>query len=176
MAVIPLCVAGGREMKIASVIGRNWFYALLPIWLLASVGFRATHPWDAQPQFGEVVTLFDWCVFIPMTFAICYRSMSRRALTLRLLALMCGGVWLAGKLVPADAQSLLRSMGGMRWVGLAVLLLFEIAAFVAMWRVIFGAKPDPRVLEEQGIQLIMAKLMIAEAKFWRWLWGRLTGK
>ncbi|MGC6398977.1 hypothetical protein ACNI3Q_00165 [Sphingomonas sp. FW199] len=163
-------------MKIASVISRNWFYALLPVWLLASMGFRVTHPWDAQPQLGEAVTLFDWCVFIPITFAICYRSMSRRALTLRLVALMCGGIWLAGKLVPVNAQNLLQDIGGMRWVGLSVLLLFEIAALVAMLRVVFGATPDPRVLQEQGIPPIIAKLMIAEAKFWRWLWGRLTGK
>jgi hypothetical protein len=64
----------------------------------------------------------------------------------------------------------------MRWVGLSALLLFEIAALVAMLRVVFGAAPDPRELEEQGIPLVLAKLMIAEAKFWRWLWARLAGK
>ena len=163
-------------MKIASVIGHNWFYALLPLWLLASFEFRSTHPWEAQPQLGEAITLFDWCIFVPVTFAICYRGMSRRALFLRVLALVCGGVWLAGKLVPADSQYLLQSIGTIRWVGLSVLLLFEMAAFVAILRVVFGATPDPRALEEQGIPPFVVKIMIAEAKFWRWLWGRLTGK
>lgn len=163
-------------MKIASVIGRNWFYALVPIWLLASLAFRATHQWDEQPQLGEAITLFDWCIFIPITFAICYRGMSGRALVLRCLALVCGGVWLAGKLVPVDAHNLLQSLGAMRWVGLSALLLFEMAAVVAMLRVVFGAAPDPRELEQQGIPPFLVKLMIAEAKFWRWLWGRLTGK
>lgn len=163
-------------MQIASVIGRNWFYALIPIWLLASLVFRATHQWDAERQLGEAIILFDWCVFIPVTFAICYRDMSGRALVLRCLALICGGIWLAGKLVPVEAQNLLRDLGGMRWVGLSALLLFEMAALVAMLRVVFGAAPDPRALEDQGIPPVVAKLMIAEAKFWRWVWVRLTGK
>ncbi|WP_239806856.1 hypothetical protein [Croceicoccus hydrothermalis] len=163
-------------MQIKSVISRNWFYALLPVCLLASWGFRTTHPWDAQPQLGEAVTLFDWVVFVPLTFAICYRSMSGRALTLRVLALVCGGIWLAGKLVPSDAQNLLLAISPMRWIGLSVLMLVEVVAFVAILGVVFGAKPDPRVLEEQGIPPIVAKLMIAEAKLWRWLWGCLTKK
>ncbi|GGC24155.1 hypothetical protein GCM10011371_09800 [Novosphingobium marinum] len=163
-------------MKVASAIGRNWFYALLPLWLIASLGFRSTHPWASQPQLGEAITLFDWCIFIPLTFAICYRGMSRRALFLRVLALICGGIWLAGKLVPADAQNLLQTMGAMRWLGLSVVLLFEVAAIVAMLRIVFGATPDPRALTDQGIPPIVARLMIAEAKFWRWLWACLTGK
>ena len=83
---------------------------------------------------------------------------------------------MAGKLVPSDAQNLLLVIAPMRWIGLSVLMLVEVVAFVAILRVVFGAKPDPRVLEEQGIPPIVANLMIAEAKFWRWLWGCLTGK
>ncbi len=163
-------------MNIAAAIRRNWFYALLPVWALATWGFNVIHPWDDQPRLGEIITLFDWCIFVPLTFALCYRDMSRRALVLRLLALMCGGIWLAGRIVPEGAQSLLLDWSGVRWAGLSVLLLFELAAFVAMLRILFGATPDPRALEEQGIPPVVAKLMIAEAKFWRWIWARLTGK
>lgn len=163
-------------MNIAAVASRNWFYLLLPIWALATWDFQSAHPWDVQPGLGEAITLFDWCVFVPATFAICYRNMSRRALALRVLAMMCGGIWLAGKIVPPDAQTLLQDWGGVRWVGLSVLLLFEVAAVAAMLRIVFGAAPDPRALEQQGIPPLVAKLMIAEANFWRWIWTRLTGK
>ena len=163
-------------MNIAKIATRHWFYLLLPIWLAASWAFRSSHPWDVQPAFGEAITLIDWCIFVPVTFAICYRSMTRRALVMRILALVCGGIWLAGKIVPPEAQTLLQNWGSIRWLGLSILLLFEVGAIIAMLRIVFGAAPDQHVLERQGIPPFLAKIMIAEAKFWKWLWSRLTGK
>lgn len=154
---------------------RNWFYALLPVWALASWGLWVTHSWNEQPLLGEAIVLFDWCLFVPATFALCYRGMPPRALALRLTGLACGGIWLAGQIVPAESQFILLGLSGVRWLGLSVLLLFEMAAIAAMARIVFGQSPDPRRLERQGIPPLVAKAMIAEARFWRWVWARLTG-
>jgi hypothetical protein len=165
-----------QNMNIASATCRNWFYLLLPIWALASWRLRSSHPWGAEPALGEAIALFDWCVFVPATFAICYRGMPSRALALRVLALVCSGIWVAGKIVPHDAQNLLQETGGIRLAGLSIMVLFEVAATAAMLRVVFGAVPDQRALEQQGLPPLIAKLMIAEARFWRWVWTRLSGK
>lgn len=163
-------------MNAGAIATRHWFYLLLPIWLAAAWQFRSSHPWITQPALGEAITLFDWCVFVPATFAICYRAMPRRALAIRILSLMCGGLWLSGRLVPADAQAILHDWGGIRWIGLALLVLLEVAATAAMLRVVFGATPDEAALHRQGIPPLVARLMIAEARFWRRLWAWLTGR
>jgi hypothetical protein len=44
---------------------------------------------------------------------------------------------------------------------------------IAVLRVLFGADPDPKELERQGMPPLLARLMLAEARFWRWVWSRL---
>jgi hypothetical protein len=163
-------------VNIGTIASRHWFYLLIPIWVASSWSLRSSYTWDVQPNVGEAIVLFDWCIFVPATFAVCYRTMTPSSLALRVLALMCGGIWVAGKMVPPDAQMLLRDWSSIRWLGLSIVLLFEVAAMAAMLRIVFGEAPDPRALEQQGIPPFVAKLMIAEAKFWRWLWARLAGK
>ncbi len=161
---------------IARAARKHWFYAVLPILLGAALNFRATHPWADQPRFGEAATLFDWCLFVPFLYAICYRKMPRRALAMRTLALVCGGIWIAGKIVPDPAETILAQWGWLRAIGIGVLVLAEGAALIAVLRVAFGSSPDPAELERQGIPPLLVKLMLAEARFWRWVWSRLQGK
>jgi hypothetical protein len=150
----------------------HWFYAILPIALGAALNFRATHSWADQPQFGEAATLFDWCLFVPLLYAICYRRMPRRALAVRTLALVCGGIWIAGKIVPDRAETILAQWGWLRGVGITVLVLAEGATLIAVLRVAFGPAPDPAELERRGMPPLIVKLMLAEARFWRWIWAR----
>lgn len=163
-------------MNTAAIIKRNWFYAMLPMWALAAWGFKSTFPWDKQPRIGELIALFDWCVFLPITFAICYWNWSRRALILRLVALICGGIWIGSKIVPEGAQYLLVEAGGVRSAGLAIVLMFELAALATIIRVVLGGAPNAHLLEQKGVPPFVARLMIAEAKFWRWIWARITAK
>ena len=148
---------------------------MLHIWALAAWSFKSTFPWEKQPRIGELITAFDWCIFIPITFVSCYWNWSKRALALRLLALVCSGIWIGDKIVPESAQYLLVQSGAARSTGLLVVLLFELAAFATILRVILGATPDAHLLEQKGIPPLVARLMIAEAKFWRWIWARMTG-
>ncbi|UUL81917.1 hypothetical protein [Sphingomonas qomolangmaensis] len=102
--------------------------------------------------------------------------MPRRALLIRLLALVCGGIWIAGLVVPASAQTILPQLGWLRMIGIAVLVVAEAFVIIAALRVVFGADPDAQQLERQGIPPLLARLMLAEARFWRWLWSRLRGR
>lgn len=155
---------------------RHWFYLLLPLLLAIAFGFRATHPWAESPVIGEATALFDWCLFVPCLYAICYRDMPRRALAIRVLGLVCAGIWIAGLIVPVSAQTMLAQWGWLRGVGIAVLVAVEGWALVAVLRVIFSADADTKQLERQGIPPLLAQLMLAEARFWRWLWRRLRGR
>lgn len=155
---------------------RHWFYLLLPLLLAAAIGFRTTHPWAEQPGFGEAVTVLDWCIVLPLLFALCYGHLPWRVLALRTLAVACGGFWIAGQIVPAEAQGLLQDWRGLRWLGLGVLLAFEAAAVVAVLRIAFAATPDPQALQKHGIPPLVARLMLAEARFWRWVWAKLHGR
>lgn len=158
------------------VAQRHWFYLVLPALLGAALNFRAAHPWGDQPTFGEAVTLFDWCLFVPFLYVICYRDLPRRALVVRAVALMCGGIWVAGKIVPDSAEAILTRWGWLRAVGMVLLVLAEGAALIAAVRIAFGSAPDPRELENKGMPPLLVKLMLAEARFWRWVWARLLGK
>ena len=155
---------------------QNWFYLLLPLWLTAALAFRATYPWADQAALGEAATVFDWCLFMPALYALCYRRLPRRALLLRTIGIACGGLWLAGRIVPDPAEMILKDWGWLRHAGIAVVALFEGLAMIAVLRILFGAAPDPAKLERQGVPPVIARAMLAEARFWRWVWARLRGQ
>ena len=155
---------------------QNWFYLLLPLWLAAALGSRTALPWTKQPQLAEAATLFDWCLFMPALFAFCYRDMPSRVLVIRTLAIACGGLWFAGKIVPYSAQTILHDYGWLREFGLGVLAIFEILAAGAVLRVLSGSAPDPSDLEKHGVPPLLISLILAEARFWRWIWGCLRGR
>jgi len=159
--------------KALNVAQRHWFYLVLPFLLTASLTFRTSYPWEVEPKLGEAATIFDWCVFVPLIYVACYRNMPRRALALRTLAMICGGIWIAAKIVPDQSETILRELGWVRGLGIAVLAVFEGMAFVAAMRIVFGGEPDAVALERQGVPLLLVKLMLAEARFWRWAWMKL---
>jgi hypothetical protein len=162
--------------SISSLSRRHWFYIALPICLLVSLQFQRTFSWAADPAFGEAVTLFDWCIFLPALFALCYRDMPIKALAIRMLALACGGFWVAGMIVPDTSEEILREWSWLRGAGLAVVVVFEIAALVVIVRMAFGGTANAADLERQGMPPFIAKLMLAEARFWRWVWNKLHGR
>ena len=162
-------------MNIKTTVTQHWFYCLLPLWLAAAWAFRSDFPWQTDPGLGEAITLIDWCVLVPTMFVICYWGMSPKALALRVLALICGGIWLAGKIVPVGSQIILQEWSGVRWIGLTILALFELGVLVATLRIVYGSPPDPQALEEQGIPPFIARLIIAEARFWRRVCNLLRG-
>ncbi len=169
---------GGRAVRFSVMrpLRTHWFYTALPLLIVSTIGFRETHPWREQPLVGEAVLLFDWCVLVLALFLICYRDLPGRALALRCLALVCGGIWFVGLMVPDAAEAMLASLGWARLIGIALLGIVEGVAMVAVVRALFGKTPEVAALERSGIPPVVIRFMLAEVRFWRWLWARLTGR
>ena len=147
----------------------NWFLLALPCLLAVSFLFVRS-PSSAGPI--EAVTLFDWCVSVPLLYFRCYRrSLPLRQMALRLVALGCGGLWLASRLVPSEAQDILPHLGWLRTAGLIVLGLIELKLLVLATRMAFSGKADAaRLAASTGTPPLLAKLMLAEARFWQAVW------
>ena len=163
-----------EQLRVATWLRQHWFYVLVPLWAAAAVNFHFVHSWQEQPRLGEVVALFDWCLFVPALYVLCYRKQrAARAVAVRVLALVCAGIWTAGAMVPDGAETLLRDWGWLRRIGIAAVALVEVAAVVAMLRIVFSKTPNTQALIDSGIPPLVARMMLAEARFWRWLFSRL---
>ena len=170
-------MSGSTIPPLATFARRQWFWLLMPLWLLASHTLRGSIDWRTEGRTGEVTMLFDWCVFLPALYAASlWRTLPLRAVLLRALGLSCAGLWVAGLLVPDAAEHLLARLGPLRWLGVAVALLVEGALFAATLRLLFSGRADAPALERLGAPPLLARLMLLEARFWRWLWTRLRGR
>jgi hypothetical protein len=165
------------SMKRLIHLGKDhWFYGLVGPIFGGAYLLHTQFNWGAHPAYGERLALLLWCLITPLLFAICYRAMPRRALLVRLTSLLCGGAWLAGATVPDQAEQFLKDWEWLRYLGLGLILVVEGLALIAVLRILFGGKEDEAELTKQGIPPLVAKMMLAELRFWRWLWSRLTGK
>ena len=156
----------------------NWFVLALP--LLAAVSYLLTRTtvWREDGLIVEAVTLFDWCVTVPLLYALCYgRTQKATRLAVRMLALACLGVWIAARLVPSVEQVLLAELGWARAAGLAVLVLLELRLMFAVIRLAFsGTATAEQIAERSGAPRFIARLLLLEARFWRALWRLLRGR
>lgn len=149
----------------------HWFaMAVLPLLLLE---------WLVMRRFGmemgpvaESIALFDLCIFMPLLYFLCYgRSLPLKQLVLRMLGLVCLGVYLASYIVPAALQQILPQLEPVRMAGLAVLMLVELRLLILATRVVW--KKGANVAEVQaasGAPAWIAKLMLVEARFWQAVW------
>lgn len=155
----------------------NWFLVLVPILLLVSYLFNRSFNWTGRGVEAEAVTVFDWCVSVPFLYYLCYRkTLPVRQMLVRLAALACLGVWIAGRMVPEASQVVLPELGWARWVGLAVLALIELRLLVAVLRLAFSGSAQTQDLEKEGVPPLLARLMLLEARFWRALWRMIRGR
>jgi hypothetical protein len=149
----------------------NWFWPLA-IMLSAFAAFIARTTPVGALEGWEVAVVFDVLVTIPVLFALCYRAkLTRNNLIIRVVALQCLGIWLATKIVPVEAQSLLPQLSWLRYLGLAVLVVIELRVIVAMFRIIFKPGTGTAELENLGMPASLAKLALLEARFWRWVFS-----
>lgn len=153
-------------------IRANWFWPVFAglfglVWAIAK-----SHPDTVTQQF-ELAVLFDIFVTVPALYFLCYRrQLSTPAMFLRIVGLQCFGIWLATNIVAPDKQSALAQLSWLRNLGLAVLVAFEVWLAVKLARIVFRQETRVADLEREGVPLIIAKLMLLEARFWRWVFSR----
>ena len=80
-------------------------------------------------------------------------------------------------LVPAEAQRWIDDLGALRLAGLFILALIELWVLVEIVKILFGREPSvERVVARSGAPAWVARLMLLEARFWKWVWRRLRGR
>ena len=156
---------------------RNWFLPVLALLLAIEWGFVRATVWGAGDRMAEGPVLVDLCLFVPLLHYLCYRRrLARRALLIRTAGLVFLGFYFASHLVPAEGQALIPALGWARLLGLAVLALIELWVLVAIVKLVFGGKANAaEVSATSGAPLWVARLMLVEARFWKWLWRLLSG-
>ena len=151
----------------------NWFYPVTLV-LFVMVWALITMAGDmAQPTLGfhfETALLADVFLTLPALYWLCFRNRSGKAkMLLGLIAVVCSGLWLAGKLVPLSEQSILPQLTWLRYVGFAIIVGFEIRLAAIALKLLFESQTKVADLEAEGVPPIVAKLMLMEARFWRWM-------
>ncbi len=155
----------------------NWFLLAAPFLLLISFLFTRSADWETSGAAAEAVTLFDWCVSIPLLYFLCYRKrVPAKQMLLRLVGLACLGVWIAARLVPDSSEHLLPQLGWARTAGLAVLVLIELRLLIAVLKIAFSGRGSSEELVKMGAPPLVAKLMLLEAAFWRAVWRLIRGR
>ena len=155
---------------------RNWFLPLLAPLLAIELAFARTTDWPRE-GFAEAVILFDLCLFIPALCVICYRGkLALRPLLIRTAALALTGLYIASKLVPADAQRLLAGLAWVRPAGWVVIALFEVWVVVLTVKLVFGGASTDEIAAQSGVPPWVARLMQLEARFWKAVWRLLSGR
>lgn len=167
-----------RTLGLAPLIQRHWFLLLLPLLASALFGFAASIDWQRDGRVAEMVMLFDVCVSLPLLYFLCYRgTLTRKQMTLRLIGLTCLGIWFATWLVPEASQSLLPRLGWLRTAGIALLVFVELRLVVGAIKMAFSGKASAdQLARASGAPPWIAKLMLLEARFWRWVWRRISGR
>jgi hypothetical protein len=159
-------------MILAKPMRQHWFLVLLPLLLLIEYGFAQSTDWSTDGV-AEAAILIDLCLFIPVLHFLCYRrKLAPRALLIRTTALFLAGIYIASQLVPAEGQMLLESLSPLRPIGLVVLALIEMKVLIELVKLAFSGHASAEELSARsGAPEWVAKLMLLEARFWKWLWS-----
>lgn len=151
-------------------VRRHWFVPLLVVLLAIETAFARTTNWS-QDGPAELVILFDLCLFIPILYVLCYRRrLERKPLLIRAAALALAGIYIASKLVPADAQVVLTELVWARYAGLAVIALIELWVVVLTVKLVYGGAATEEIVRRSGAPPWIARLLQLEARFWKAVW------
>lgn len=155
---------------------RHWFVPSLVVLLLIETAFARATNWS-RDGFAELVILFDLCLFIPLLYVLCYRHrLARKPLLIRTAALALAGIYIASKLVPANAQVVLGELVWARYAGLAVLALIELWVIVLTVKLVYGGATTAEIADGSAAPLWIARLLQLEARFWKAVWRFLSGR
>lgn len=165
-----------RVDRLTNWTRRNWFLPVLVLLLAIEWAFARAAPWG-RDGLAEAAILFDLCLFVPALHYLCYRrSLKRKPLLLRTAALAFLGIYIASHLIPPEAQRLVAALGWARLVGLAVMVAFELWLVVTAVKLAYGGGATAaEVSAKSGAPPWIARIMVAEARFWKWLWRLIRG-
>ncbi len=154
-----------------------WFYAVLALALFAAWQVSLTPESLADPITTERVFLFDFALFLPALYFVYLRSrVSLKAAILRALGLGAAGIAFAAWLMPEGTGEILPFLSWLRWTALPLIIVLELAAFVALMRYAYGSNPQEEELVRHGMPPLIAKLLLMETRFWKRVFRFLGGR
>ena len=151
----------------------NWFIPVVAT--LFAFSWMVLRSSNLEQSGGiETAVVFDAVVTIPCLFWLCYRGqMPVKAMAIRVIGLQCFGLLTASWFIPPEQQWLLPNLAPFRWIGMALLAVFEAKLAFFTIGAVFKAGTRPVHLTAQGVPEPIAKILLFEAKFWRWVWSKL---
>ena len=156
---------------IAEKLKQNWFWPVA-IMLWAAVSFLVRQMPQHIPANYEYAVLADVFLTMPLLLWLCYRSqLTTKAVLLRVVGVVSLGIWLASQMLQPEHQTILPLLGSLRNIGLGVAIAIELWLLVSILKIVFKKETTSQVLVDQGVPEFMAKLMLLEARFWRWVFG-----
>ena len=154
-----------------------WFCWLLPFCLAGAWQLSLTPESLADPITTERVFLFDFALFLPLLYFFYLRSrVTLKAALLRAVALGAAGISYAAWLMPEGTGDVLPFLSWLRWTVLPLVIVIELAAFLAVMRYVYGSDPHEDTLIQQGMPPLIVKLLLIEARFWKRVFAFVTGR
>ena len=160
-------------MTLRQVLANNWFYPVTAALLLAAwLCFRIPllSPDGEQVAPAEAALIFDAFVSLLLLYWLCFRrQQSVKANIIGMIAVACCALWFAGWIVPHELQALIPRLNWLRPVILVGLGVIEIRLAIGVLKLVFKASAEGQDLQKAGVPPIMARIMLCEARFWRWV-------
>ncbi len=155
----------------SKLIADHWFLALAPIVLAVDSVVANSGPIDGLVAFGVI---FDLVLLLPVLYLLCYRKRTRGAIV-RALGLACLGVWAATKLIPEADRALLSYLEPLRFVGLAVLVVLELAVVRVIYQSLSAGDGQnalaKKLADNSDTPEWVSRLLAWEAVLWRKLFS-----
>lgn len=164
-------------LRVLSFARTSWFYLLLPFWLFSAWSLSQMPEVARDPLLLERVLLFDFAVFLPLLYLFSLRGRLRPfGILVRCIGLALAGLWFAGWLMPQGEGQIIPWLRWLRRLFLPIAIVIEVVAFLAIMKIAYSAEPDEAKLLASGLPRWVARALIAEARFWRWVWRNLSGR
>lgn len=168
--------------KIKSSLASHWFILAALAVAASDFAVASLDSWS-RPALLEAAILADLSIVIPALYLWCYRSRGKAAIV-RAIGLSCLGIWVAGHVVPNEHHQILSTVGFVRYIGLAVLIIIELKLAAIIFRATFRREGDTKATvlttaKDAGMPEWAARLMAWEASLWRKAWDaarRLAGR
>ena len=157
-----------------SGIGGNWLLPLAAAVVAVDVVVAQAGPMTRAVEAG---LLLDLVVLLPC-FYLFSAGRKAKAGLVRAVGLACLGIWVATKLIPVPDRMLLVYIAPLRYVGLVVLVLLELAVARLIYKTVTSSGSPTaaaqRASTESGMPLWVARLIAWEMSIWSKVirWGK----
>ncbi|RNF28528.1 hypothetical protein NM04_22510 [Massilia aurea] len=165
-----------HEHRTVGWLRQHWFIPLAIAIALGDVGALHFQDWS-QPRLFESAVLFDFTIVLPLLYLWCYRARGT-AVILPMIGLASLGIWATSHLIPAEHQHVLGSIGWLRTLAIAVIVLIEVKILFSFYKAVFTSDSTPEDIADKLARDVplppwLKRVLAFEARMLRRLAGLL---